>query len=180
MPWQVVKKPYKHAHNWPKKILKESKTEHNFVDIRRKNNSHKRLFTYHNSDKTIHCRIDRILDHDSGTVIIWVNKKKPKGSWCWKLNISILKHKNFQNITKGWQKENRKYQNHNDWWEMGKIYFKKLAIDYYTKANQKLNEKYRNLTKYIVEVKSKSNPESNKIKQFQELLNELKIIRLKA
>lgn len=63
---------------------------------------------------------------------------------------------------------------------MGKIYFKKLAIDYYTKANQKLNEKYRNLTKYIVEVKSKSNPESNKIKQFQELLNELKIIRLKA
>lgn len=63
---------------------------------------------------------------------------------------------------------------------MGKIYFKKLAIDYSTKTNQKLNEKYRNLTKYIVEVKSKSNPESNKIKQFQELLNELKIIRLKA
>lgn len=52
---------------------------------------------------------------------------------------------------------------------MGKIYFKKLAIDYCTKTNQKLNEKYRNLTKYIVEVKSKSNPESNKIKQFQEL-----------
>ena len=63
---------------------------------------------------------------------------------------------------------------------MGKIYFKKLAIDYCPKTNQKLNEKYRNLTKYIVEVKSKSNPESNKIKQFQELLNELKIIRLKA
>lgn len=63
---------------------------------------------------------------------------------------------------------------------MGKIYFKKLATDYSTKTNQKLNEKYRNLTKYIVEVKSKSNPESNKIKQFQELLNELKIIRLKA
>ena len=63
---------------------------------------------------------------------------------------------------------------------MGKIYFKKLAIDYCTKTNQKLNEKYGNLTKYIVEVKSKSNPESNKIKQFQELLNELKIIRLKA
>ena len=63
---------------------------------------------------------------------------------------------------------------------MGKIYFKKLAIDYCTKTNQKLNEKYRNLTKYIVEVNSKSNPESNKIKQFQELLNELKIIRLKA
>ena len=52
---------------------------------------------------------------------------------------------------------------------MGKIYFKKLAIDYCTKTNQKLNEKCRNLTKYIVEVKSKSNPESNKIKQFQEL-----------
>lgn len=97
------------------KILKESKTEHNFVDIWRKNNSHKRLFIYHNSDKTIHCRIDRILDHDSGTVIIRVNKKKSRGSGCWKLNISILKHKTFQKITKGWQKENRKYQNHNDW-----------------------------------------------------------------
>lgn len=62
---------------------------------------------------------------------------------------------------------------------MGKIYLKKFAIDYCTKTKQ-LNEKYRKLTKYIVEVKSKSNPESNKIKQFQELLNELKIIRLKA
>ena len=50
---------------------------------------------------------------------------------------------------------------------MGKIYFKKLAIDYYTKANQKLNEKYRNLTEYIVEVKSKSNPESNKSNNFR-------------
>ena len=53
---------------------------------------------------------------------------------------------------------------------MGKIYFKKLAVDYCTKANQKLNKKYQNLTKYIVEEKSKSYPDVN---QYQELLNEI-------
>ena len=53
---------------------------------------------------------------------------------------------------------------------MGKIYFKKLAVDYCAKANQKLNKKYQNLTKYIVEEKSKSDPDVN---QYQELLNEI-------
>ena len=32
-------------------------------------------------------------------------------------------------------------QNHNDWWEMGKIYFKKLAIDYCPKSKQKNKQK---------------------------------------
>lgn len=38
--------------------LNESKTKHKLVDIWRKINSHKRLFTYHNADKTTHSRID--------------------------------------------------------------------------------------------------------------------------
>ena len=53
---------------------------------------------------------------------------------------------------------------------MGKICFKKLAIDYCTKRNQKLNKKYQNLTKHIVEENSKSNADSDKINRYQELL----------
>lgn len=72
--------------------LNESKTKHNLADLWQKVNPHKRLFTYHNSDKTIH-RIDRIYltititakickihptfisDHGSVAVIVQVKKR---------------------------------------------------------------------------------------------------------
>ena len=38
----------------------EIKHEHNLVDIWRKKNPYKIIFTYHNHDKTIHSRLDRI------------------------------------------------------------------------------------------------------------------------
>lgn len=50
---------------------------------------------------------------------------------------------------------------------------KKLAIEYGTKINQKLNKKCQNLTKYIIENKSKPNPDIKKVDQYQELLNEI-------
>ena len=98
--------------------LTEIKKEHNLVDIWRKHNPIKRTFTFHNHDKTIHSRLDRIYiskttktktckiihisltDHDGVSVILQVSEENPRGPGIWKLNTSILKQKQFQEIFK--------------------------------------------------------------------------------
>ena len=120
---------------------------------RRKANPYESYFTYHNADNTIHNSLDRIYitkkikitnfqiiptsisDHDSVSTIIQVNKKEPKGPkgpGIWKLNTTILKYKHFQKTFKqfwnSWTKEKTKYNNYNDWWGIGKMYFKNMAM----------------------------------------------------
>ena len=126
-------------------IITEIKNQNNLIDIWRKINPHKRLFTYHNPDKTIHTRLDRIYitdnitvktstiytvslsDHDGVTVSFQIRETNPKGPGIWKLNTSILKQKHFQEIFKNywsyWQKQKGKYQNQLLWWDAGKLYF---------------------------------------------------------
>ena len=43
-------------------IITEIKNQNNFIDIWRKINQDKRLFTYHNSNQAIHTRLDRIYN----------------------------------------------------------------------------------------------------------------------
>ena len=147
--------------------LEKIKNKLNLIDTWRKNNPFQKLFTYHNGDKTIHSRIDRIYiskqikliksqitpntisDHDSVTTTIQINKKEPKGPGIWKLNTNILTQKDFKKIFetfwKNWQHEKNNYKNHNDWWEIDKIYFKTISIEYCTKINYTLNETYNKL-----------------------------------
>ena len=131
--------------------LLEIKHEHNLVDIWRKNNPYKRIFTYHNHDKTIHSRLHRIYisktiktkkckisstslsDHESVSVILQISEENPGEPGVWKLNTSTLKQKKFQEIFKifwnFWQNKKKEYKYHNDWWDAGKLYFKTIAIN---------------------------------------------------
>ena len=81
-------------------ILTEMKKKHNLMDIWRKINPDKKLFTYHNPDKTIHSRLDRIYitnnvtvktskiypislsDHDGVTVIFQIRETNPRSKFC--------------------------------------------------------------------------------------------------
>ena len=81
----------------------EIKNEHNLVDIWRKNNPFKRLFTCHNHVNTTHSRLDRIYlsktnntktckitpnsfsDHDGVPVLTQISKENPRGPGTWKL-----------------------------------------------------------------------------------------------
>lgn len=175
--------------------LKIIKNKHNLIDIWRKNNPFQNNFTYHNADNTSHSRLDRVYttktiktikcqiipttisDHDSISAYFQVNKKEPKGPGIWKLNTTILTQKNFQKIYKhfwnNWQDEKTNYKNHNEWLEIGKLYFKTIAIEYCTKINKEINEKYNNLIKNINEEKLKFQQDSRKIKQYQTELEEI-------
>ena len=113
----------------------EIKNEHNLVDIWRKNNPFKRLFTYHNHVNTTHSRLDRIYlsktnntktckimpnsfsDHDAVPVLTQISKENPRGPGTWKLNTSILNlkqfRKTFQQFWTFWQNKKTEYKNHN-------------------------------------------------------------------
>ena len=96
--------------------LKEIKKEHNLIDIWRKHNPFVRTFTFHNHNNTIHSRLERIYisktlttktckiiptsftDQDGVSVTIQVSEEYPRGPGIWKLNTSILKLKQFQQI----------------------------------------------------------------------------------
>ena len=98
--------------------LTELKNAHNLVDIWRKSNPLKKLLTYHNPDKTIHTRLDRIYisttiksktskiypiplsDCGSVSVTFQISEENPRGEGIWKMNTSILKQKQFQEIFK--------------------------------------------------------------------------------
>ena len=188
--------------------LNKIKNNHNLEDIWRRKNPYKKHFTYHNAENSIHSRLDRIYttktikakscniipttisDHDSVSVTLQVSKKEPKGPGIWKLNTSILKHKAFEDIFnkfwKYWQEQKINYKNQNDWWDIGKLYFKTIAIDYCTKINQKLNKNYQTLMKNIIEEKSSLKPDISKIEECEQKLEEIenyknqgKIIRSK-
>ena len=175
--------------------LKQIKQRNKLIDIWRKENPNKRLFTFHNHNQSIHSRIDRfyinknqktkdisifpnnLSDHDGLKLIIQIEKSNSKGKGYWKLNTSIFKQKEFQkifqNFWQDWQKEKIKYKSLNQWWESGKIYFKTLAIRFSIEKNQNINKKLTHLTNEILQEKNKINPEPNKIEQLQRSIDNI-------
>ena len=60
----------------------------------------------------------------------------------------------------------------NKWWEAGKIYFKILAIQFSTFKNQKMNKKLQKLTQNILQEKIKTQPDKNKIQNWQNSIDD--------
>ena len=123
----------------------------------------KRLFTYHNPDKTIHTRLDRIYiskklktktskiqptslsDHYGVSVTFQISEENPRGSGFWKMYMSILQQKKFWEY---WQKKKIEYKNHNVWWDAGKMYVKAIITDFCTRKNKQINKKQQDLIFY--------------------------------
>lgn len=98
--------------------LSKIKQTNNLVDIWRKENPQKLLYTYHNKNQQIHSRIDRfyikqnqkikdiqiipngLSDDDAIHLIIQIKKSISSGKGYWKLNTSILKQTIFQKLFK--------------------------------------------------------------------------------
>ena len=118
-----------------------------------------------------------LTDHDGASAIIQIIEGNTRGPGIWKLNTSILKQKEFQEIFKkfwkNWQNKKREYKNQNLWWDADKLYFKKIAIEYCTRKNKQINNKQQNLTQYISQAKSKLNPNTEKINKYQQELNDI-------
>ena len=152
----------------------------NLRNIWQEENPHKTLFTFHNKNQQIHSRIDKsyiknnqkiknvsivlngLSDHDAIQLIIRILKTNVPGIGYWKLKTSILKQitfqKLFKNFWKDWQKEKNKYLSLNQWWELGKLYFKMIAIQFSTEKNQKINKNLQKLANNILAEKNEKEP----------------------
>ena len=181
-------------------IITDIKNQNNLIDIWRKLNPDKRLYTYHNPDKTIHTRLDTIYitddikikaskiypfslsDHDGVTASFQIRELNPKGPGIWKFNTSILKHKNFQEIFpkfwKFWQNQKKKYDNQLLQWDAGKLNLKNIIIEYCTKRNKKLNQKQQTLIQNITTEKSKINPNTDIVNKNQQELNDIENFKI--
>ena len=181
-------------------IITDIKNQNNLIDIWRKLNPDKRLYTYHNPDKTIHTRLDTIYitddiktkaskiypfslsDHDGVTASFQIRELNPKGPGIWKFNTSILKHKNFQEIFpkfwKFWQNQKKKYDNQLLQWDAGKLHLKNIIIEYCTKRSKKLNQKQQTLIQNITTEKSKINPNTDIINKNQQELNDIENFKI--
>ena len=175
--------------------INKIKNKHNLIDIWRKTNPTKKIFTYHNPDKTIHTRLDRIYtskkikittskiqptslsDHDGVSVTFQINEENPRGTGTWKMNTSILQQNQFKeiflNFWNYWQNEKIKYKNQNAWWDAGKIYIKAITIDFCTRKNKQINKKQQDLISYITQEKSKTSPNIEKINKLQQELDDI-------
>ena len=67
----------------------------------------------------------------------------------------------------------KQYNNHNLWWDAGKLYLKTIMIDYCTRRNKKINQKQQQLINDISHEKSKLNANIEKIKKYQQDLNDI-------
>ena len=89
------------------------------------------------------------------------------------MNTSVLKHKKFKEILQSfweyWQKKKIEYENHNVWWNTGKMYLKTIIIDFCTRKNKKQQD----LIFYITQEKSKLTQNIEKINKYQQELNEI-------
>ena len=155
--------------------LQKIKQRYNLTDIWQKQNPDKQLFTFHNNNKLIHSRLDRIYipknqkiinvniipnnlsDHDAMQVIISVKKKNIYSQGYWRLNTSIIKQKQFQKLFKkfwnDWLIQKKNYDTLNQWWESEKLYFKTMAIIFSTEKNKKIKQQLTKLTQTILKEK---------------------------
>ena len=119
--------------------------------------------------------IQPFSDHDAVSLKIKVTKEKPKGLNYWKLTTKHKKHlkKPFKIFGQIGNNNKKKYRSLNHWWELGKIYFKIVTIQHSKEKNQNLNKKQETLIQQINNEKNKALPNHNKIKKWQEDLNDI-------
>ena len=67
----------------------------------------------------------------------------------------------------------KQYNNHNLWCDAGKLYLKTITIDYCTRRNKNINQKQQQLINDISHEKSKLNANIEKIKKYQQDLNDI-------
>lgn len=139
----------------------------NLQDTWKKQNPHKSEYTYHRPQSNIHSRLDRIhatknmnileakiipFQHSDHEALIteFTLRVGLRGPGYWKLNASILTQETFQTaLTKLWQiwqQQKHSYDTLSQWWEIGKMYIKILAIHYCIETQKNIKTKLEELT----------------------------------
>ena len=68
------------------------------------------------------------------------HSKQKRGRWIWKMNLSHIENENFQkeinDFWREWKNEKGKYEDVGLWWDIGKTYIKRIAIEFSIKKQK--------------------------------------------
>ena len=140
--------------------LQELKAEHKLVDIWRHLHPKTRQFSWHSKQANISSRLDRIYvdstwtplvkscyitpfvwsDHDMVVMSFSLPNTVTRGRGFWKMNLTLLEDDSFkadvEKFWAEWKKEKMRYSDPTSWWDLGKSYVKRLAIDFSVRKQQ--------------------------------------------
>lgn len=184
-------------HTYGIKNLNELKEDCDVVDIWRTRNPTGRSYTWTSPNGNIRSRLDRIYisklfvplvstsyvvqtpfsDHDICVCETGLPSITPRGPGRWRLNVEYLSHERYQNeITEffeHWKTQKHLYQNLQDWWDLAKIYFKSISIQYAVELNKHIRQDQARIMSLIEQEQQSSSPDKVKI---NDLWDELKLI----
>ena len=177
-----------HLHG--KESLEHIKKENCLVDIWREKHLTKKQFTWHCRYDNISSRVDRIYinsawtsevqnsyihpfiwsDHDMCTINFYLPQQIKRGRGIWKMNLSHINDENFQTKIKDfwleWKNEKINYEDNGVWWDIGKSYIKRIAINFSIGKQREINSIRKKVMDQI-------QIEQEKTTQNQEIISEL-------
>ena len=130
--------------------LQELKAEHKLIDIWRDLHPKTRQFSWHSKQANISSRLDRIYidstltplvkscyitpfvwsDHDMVVMSFSLPNIVTRGRGFWKMLLDDAFEADVEHFWAEWKNEKTKYSDSTSWWDLGKTYVKKLAIDF--------------------------------------------------
>ena len=171
------------------------------VDVWRDAHPDKLRFTYHTPDNTIHSRLDRIYvpkrltpfvsssyithfvwsDHDMCVMNVHFSKKSERGPGYYKLNLGFLEQPSYVSKISGFWNQWRRQKTRHDlatWWDLGKMYIKRLTIEHAHQTNSSRKERVNALLHSLEDERSNNSPSS--MFRVMEIQDELMDIEVEA
>ena len=186
-------------HMYGKKELKKTRNASDLIDVWRTKHPNKKQFSWHSRYANISSRLDRIYipshwisnvtsqyidpfvwsDHDMCTMNIYLQKDVQRGKGIWKMNLTLLDDQKFQtHIRKFWREWSRVRSDYADaalWWDIGKTFIKRIAIDISTSKQQKHRNERTLLVRELQEEREKNPRNQENIVRITEEIKQIDI-----
>ena len=182
-------RPY-HTHG--STILQEIKDSSDLIDIWRELHTNTRGFTYSNHDGSIKSRIDRIYlpvmlkdvvsnacimptqlsDHDFLVVNVKLPDEIIRGKGKWSFNVDYLQHEAFNNriiqFWREWRGRKSDYSDIRDWYDLGKVHLKSIAIQHAADLHETTKCLFRDLRTKLAEALNSECPDKVEIARLRD------------
>ena len=189
----------KELHTYGVHPFQELKKEHHLVDIWRLLHPKRRQFSWHSRQANISSRLDRIYidstwaslvkscyitpfvwsDHDIVAMSFSLPNAVNRGRGFWKMNLTLLEGDAFKADVAAfwadWKQEKRHYGDPSIWWDLGKSYIKRLAIDFSIRKQRGNRMALRELQADLQAERAKDAPDPLHVNQLLPTLKSLQI-----
>ena len=165
-------------------------------DIWRKKHQNDKEFTWNDKDYSQRSRLDRwyipselsdksqtnitacpYSDHSAVELKIIATRPRRRGRGFWKMNVSTLKDKNYQQMMRAfliyWRLTKTKYNNSAEWWDAGKTKVKALTIAHCVKKAKAQRTKEYKLSQKLTELKRHIKPDMEAITETERQITEI-------